>query len=98
MNSNAIAANCTKMGDAARKIERVMGKRIAAVALSHRIGTEYDAIVTGVNEHGTFVRILDPHAEGLLVHAQPGTDVGDKLRVRLVRADVRNAYIDFARA
>jgi exoribonuclease-2 len=34
----AIAANCTAKGDAARKVERDMSKRLAAIAMSHRIG------------------------------------------------------------
>ena len=35
---SAVAANCTSKGDAARKVERDMSKRIAAVAMSGRIG------------------------------------------------------------
>ena len=62
----AIAANCTLKEDAARKVEREMSKRIAAVAMSHRIGETFDAIVTGVTPNGTFVRVLQPHVEGLL--------------------------------
>jgi exoribonuclease II len=40
---DAIAKNCTLKEDAARKVERVMGKRIAAVALQHRIGETFRA-------------------------------------------------------
>ena len=94
----AIAANCTQKEDAARKVEREMSKRLAAVAMQKHIGEVFDAIVTGVTDHGTFVRILQPHVEGLLVQGQPGLDVGDKLRVKLVRTDVQKGYIDFARA
>jgi exoribonuclease-2 len=93
----AIASNCTVKEDAARKVEREMSKHLAAVAMSHRIGETFDAIVTGVTPHGTFVRVLQPHIEGLLVNAQ-GVDVGDKLRVKLERTDVQRGYIDFARA
>ena len=50
----AIAANCTQKGDAARKVEREMSKRLAAVALQHRIGTIFDAVVTGVNSQRNF--------------------------------------------
>jgi len=82
--------------DAARKVEREMSKRIAALAMSDKIGSTFDAIVTGVTPHGTFVRVLQPHIEGLLTQAQ-GVDVGDKLRVRLTRTDVQHGYIDFAR-
>jgi len=91
----AIASNCTVKEDAARKVEREMSKRLAAVAMSHRIGETFDAIVTGVTPHGTFVRILQPRVEGLLVQGQ-GVDVGDQLRVNLTRTDVQRGYIDFA--
>jgi exoribonuclease-2 len=94
---SAIAGNCTTKEDAARKVERGMSKRIAAVTMSSRIGQTFDAIVTGVTPKGTFVRVLQPHVEGLLVHGQ-GTDVGDKLRVKLISADPQRGYIDFVRA
>lgn len=93
-----IAAQCTRMEDAERKVSREMQKRIAAVAMSGRIGQEFAAIVTGVNEHGTFVRTIKPHVEGMLVRGQHGLDVGDKLRVTLVRTDPEHGFIDFARA
>ncbi|HET6142839.1 MAG TPA: RNB domain-containing ribonuclease [Candidatus Acidoferrales bacterium] len=93
-----IALNCTKKEDAARKVEREMSKRIAAVAMSNRIGEVFDAIVTGVNAHGTFVRVLKPAIEGLLAQGQQGVDVGDRLRVKLIRTNVQQGYIDFARA
>jgi exoribonuclease-2 len=94
----AIARNCTLKEDAARKVEREMSKRIAAVAMSRRIGDTFDAIVTGVTPSGTFVRVLTPHVEGLLARGQQGADVGDRLRVTLVSTDPQRGYIDFARA
>jgi VacB/RNase II family 3'-5' exoribonuclease len=93
----AIAANCTEKGDAARKVEREMSKRIAAVALQHRIGAIFDAIVTGVTPKGTFVRVLQPRVDGLLAQGQQGVDVGDKFQVKLIRTDVQRGFIDFAR-
>jgi VacB/RNase II family 3'-5' exoribonuclease len=93
----AIANNCTLKEDAARKVEREMSKRLAAVAMSHRIGETFDALVTGATPKGTFVRVMQPHVEGLLVQGQ-GLDVGDRLRVKLIRTDVQRGYIDFARA
>jgi exoribonuclease-2 len=92
-----IAKNCTEKEDAARKVERGMQKRIAAVAMGNRIGESFDAIVTGVTDHGTFVRVLKPHIEGLLVHGT-GADVGDKLRVKLISTDAQRGYIDFAKS
>jgi len=93
-----IATNCTVKEDAAHKVEREMSKRLAAVAMSNRIGEVFDAIVTGVTPHGTFVRVLKPHIEGLLAQGHQGVDVGDKLRVKLTRTDVQRGYIDFERA
>ena len=65
--------------------------------MSRRVGESFDAIVTGVTPRGTFVRVLHPHVEGLLVRGQHGVDVGDKLRVVLVRTDADRGFIDFAR-
>jgi exoribonuclease-2 len=94
---SAIAANCTEKGDAARKVEREMSKRLAAIAMQHRIGAIFDAIVTGATPKGTFVRALQPHVEGLLAQGAQGADVGDRLRVKLIRTDVQHGFIDFAR-
>jgi VacB/RNase II family 3'-5' exoribonuclease len=93
----AIAVNCTVKGDAARKVEREMSKRLAAIAMQKRIGEVFDAVVTGVTDTGTFVRIAQPHIEGLLAQGEQGLDVGDRLRAKLIRADVQKGYIDFAR-
>ena len=95
---NAIAQRCTQMEDAARKVEREMGKRIAAVVLHPRIGQSFRAIVTGVNQYGTFVRTLDPHVEGMLVHGGHGLDVGDRVTVKLISTDPQRGFIDFAAA
>jgi VacB/RNase II family 3'-5' exoribonuclease len=93
----AIAANCTAKATAERKVEREMQKRIAAVALHDRIGNVFRAIVTGVLERGTFVRTINPHVDGMLVHGQQGVDVGDELTVKLLRTDPVHGFIDFAR-
>ncbi|HYL93371.1 MAG TPA: RNB domain-containing ribonuclease, partial [Alphaproteobacteria bacterium] len=68
----AMAQNCTLKEDAARKVEREMSKRIAAVAMSNRIGEMFDGIVTGVTQFGTFVRVVKPHVEGMLAQGQAG--------------------------
>jgi VacB/RNase II family 3'-5' exoribonuclease len=94
----AIAANCTQKEDAAKKVERDMSKRLVAVAMQNRIGEIFDAIVTGVTESGTFVRVMQPHLEGLLAQGEQGLDVGDRLRAKLIRADPQRGFIDFARA
>jgi exoribonuclease R len=73
---SAIASICTEKENAARKVEREMSKRISAVVMSDRVGETFDAIVTGVNVHGTFVRVLEPHLEGLLQRGQQGLRCG----------------------
>ena len=94
---DSIARNCTLKEDAARKVERVMSKRIAAVALQHRIGDSFAGVVTGVTPKGVFVRVSSPPAEGLLIRGQQGVDVGDQLQVKLVSTDPQRGYLDFAR-
>ncbi|MGA8041753.1 MAG: RNB domain-containing ribonuclease [Terracidiphilus sp.] len=96
---DAVAQHCTLMEDSARKVEREMQKRIAAVVLQPRIGESFRAIVTGVNHYGTFVRTLDPHVEGMLVNAgRPGMralDVGDRVTVTLASTDPQRGFVDF---
>ncbi|MGC1463988.1 MAG: RNB domain-containing ribonuclease [Terracidiphilus sp.] len=93
---SAMAARCTLMEDNARKVERDMQKRIAAVVLHPRIGQSFQAIVTGVNNYGTFVRTLDPHVDGMLVQGGKGLDVGDKVTVKLISTNPEKGFIDFA--
>jgi exoribonuclease-2 len=93
----AIAEHCNDRDKAARKVERAMLKRAQAQALSHNIGQHYKAIVTGSGPKGTFVRVLQPAVEGMLVHGGAGLDVGDRVNVTLVHTDVAKAFIDFAR-
>ena len=92
---NAIAVRCTLMEDNARKVEREMQKRIAAVVLHPRIGQSFPAIVTGVNHYGTFVRTLDPHVDGMVVQGGKGLDVGDRVTVKLISTDPQRGFIDF---
>jgi exoribonuclease-2 len=94
---DSIAKNCTLKEDAARKVERAMSKRIAAVALQHRIGETFAAVVTGVTPNGVFVRISNPPAEGILARGQQGVDVGDQIQVKLISTDPQRGYLDFAR-
>jgi VacB/RNase II family 3'-5' exoribonuclease len=90
-----LARQCTVEEDAAKKVERQVGKSAAAMLLEPRIGERFDAIVTGASAKGTWVRLLHPPIEGRLVSGFEGMDVGRTLRVQLIRTDVERGYIDF---
>ena len=93
----AIARNCTLKEDAARKVERTVRKIAAAILFSDRIGQRFKAIVTGKNQSGTFVRVLDPPVEGMLVRGGAGVDVGDEIDVELLSTNPKRGFIDFGR-
>jgi exoribonuclease-2 len=91
----ALAEHCTAQEDAANKVERQVGKSAASLLLESRVGEKFDAIVTGAAAKGTWVRIFHPPVEGKLMQGFKGVDVGDKMRVQLVRTDVDRGFIDF---
>jgi len=64
--------------------------------LESHIGREFDAIVTGAADKGTWVRINKPVAEGRVVRGAQGLDVGDHVRVKLLGVDIERGFIDFA--
>ncbi len=74
-----------------------MRKSEAALLLESRIGQRFDALVTGAGSDGIWVRIFTPPAEGKLVSGDGALRVGDKLRVKLVSANVERGFIDFVR-
>jgi exoribonuclease R len=94
---DATARNCTLKEDAARKVQRDMTKRIAAVALADRVGQKFAAVVTGVTPKGVFVRISEPPVEGRLMRGDQGVDVGDQIQVTLLSTDAQRGFIDFGR-
>jgi exoribonuclease-2 len=91
-----LARHCTEQEDNAAKVERQVRKSAAALLLATRIGARFEAIVTGASDKGTWVRISGPSAEGRVVRGSEGLDVGDRVRVELVRTDVARGFIDFA--
>jgi exoribonuclease R len=77
-------------------VERQVSKSAAAMLLESRIGSVFDAIVTGATDKGTWVRLRAPLAEGRVVQGFQGLDVGDRVRVKLARVDIERGFIDFA--
>jgi VacB/RNase II family 3'-5' exoribonuclease len=93
-----IATQCTTQEDAANKVERQVRKSAAAMVVQSMIGDQFDAIVTGASNKGTFVRVASPPIEGKLMAPRPGLDVGDRLRVRLSGVNIDRGFIDFQQA
>ncbi|HKP35275.1 MAG TPA: RNB domain-containing ribonuclease [Pyrinomonadaceae bacterium] len=92
-----IAAHCTERENAARKVQRKMRKVAAALLLKNQIGSQFNAIVTGATEKGTFARIVKPPVDGRVVKGDRGMRVGEKVKVRLISTDPERGFIDFAR-
>ena len=72
-----------------------MRKIAGAVSMADNIGETFDAIVTGVNPKGTFVRLIHPPVEGRVTHGEHGLDVGERTRVKLLSTDPVRGFIDF---
>jgi len=94
----ALAKHCTEEEDAAKKVERQVGKSAAAMVMESKIGEKFDAIVTGASDKGTWVRLLHTPIEGRLIRGFEGMDIGHRLRVQLILTDVERGYIDFKKA
>ncbi len=92
---DVLATHCTEAEDAATKVERRVEKSAVAILLESRIGEQFDSIVTGASEKGTWVRLLTIPIEGKLVQGFEGMDVGERLRVKLTSVDVQQGFIDF---
>jgi exoribonuclease-2 len=92
---DVLATHCTESEDAANKVERQVEKSADALLLESRIGEQFDSIVTGASEKGTWVRLLDLPVEGKLVNGFEGLDVGQRVRVQLIETDVQRGFIDF---
>ena len=93
----ALAKHCTLQEDSAKKVERQVEKSAAAMVMESKIGEEFDAIVTGASDKGTWVRLMHPPIEGKLISGVEGMDVGHRLRVKLVHTDAERGFIDFKR-
>ena len=94
----AIAQQCNLQEAAARKVERTMEKRVAAVALADSIGKTFHGVITGSGDKGVYVRVFHPPVEGKMVRGEQGLDVGDTVDVTLLHTDPQHAFIDFGRA
>ena len=88
-----LARHCTAQEDAANKVERRLRKSEAALLLSERLGEIFEGVITGSGRGNTWVRIVNPPAEGKLLGAE--RRIGERLMVRLEGTDFERGYIDF---
>lgn len=92
-----LAVRLTDREKASQKVERFVRKAAAAVLLQERIGDSFEAFVTGASEKGTYVRLIDPPAEGRVMQGEQGLRVGQRVRVRLTATNPYKGFIDFER-
>ena len=90
-----LALHCTQQEDSAQKVERRVRKSEAALVLETRIGQIFEGIVTGADAQSTWVRTFTPPVEGKLVGDRPHLNIGQRVQLRLVVADVEHGFIDF---
>jgi exoribonuclease R len=78
----------------ARAVERACADAVEAAVLQHRVGEVFDAVV--VDEAGKgdlMVQVTEPAVSAL---AEGKADLGDRVRVELVEADVVNHVVRFS--
>jgi len=92
-----LAQHCTRQEDAANKVERQVRKSAAALLLEHRLGEQFDGVITGASAKGIWVRVFEPPVEGKVVHGFGTLEVGQQVRVELTAIDVEHGFIDFVR-
>ena len=78
-------------------MERQLQKSAVALLIANRIGEQFDGVITGASEKGTWVRLYRLPVEGRVEKGQQGLDVGDRVRVRLTDVNVERGFIDFER-
>lgn len=90
-----IAYWCTDRERASKKVERFMKKAEAAFILSGRVGQSFNSIVTGVSEHGTYARLIEPPVEGRIIRGGRNLKVGQRIVVKLIKLNPDKGFIDF---
>lgn len=90
-----LAARCTEKENDANKVERQVKKCAAAAMLRPRVGQEFDAVVSGINASGMWVRLLHPPVEGKLLGEAKHLDIGHRVHVRLDSVNPERGFIDF---
>lgn len=90
-----LAVHCTERARMADKVERRLRKSAAALFLQSRVGEIFEATVTGVKNGKVYARLIEPPIEGRVTRNERGLDVGDRITVKLIKADPETGFIDF---
>ena len=88
---------CTEKETSADKVKRSVMKSVIALYLKDSIGKTFDAYVTGANEFGTWVRLINTAIEGKLVQGYQNVNVCDKIKVKLISVSVEKGFLDFVK-
>lgn len=118
-DKNTLEAQCKHSSDAensAVAAERASVKYKQVEFMKDKQGSDYDAVIIGVNEAGIFIRLDENQIEGMVPISEMDDDyydydrkkycifgrhsskkycMGDKIRVKLVKADLLRRHIDF---
>lgn len=92
-----IALRLTEAEQDAKKAERSAEKSAIATLLENRIGERFQAVVSGKNAKGVWVKISNPPVEGFLSNGGQLNE-GKKITVVLTSVNVEKGKIDFKRA
>ncbi|MDQ1712565.1 MAG: hypothetical protein QOE45_2015 [Frankiaceae bacterium] len=80
-------------GNLERELERAVLDYVEAAVLAHRVGETFDAVVTAVDERGATIQLADPAVRARVAGRAP---LGERVRVRLARADPATRTVAFA--
>jgi ribonuclease R len=89
-----LALHSSEREVAAAEAERDSVKLKIVEFMADKIGTEYDAVISGVSDRGLYVELNDIHAEGMMRIRDLGDDyfIHDQHRYRLVGERTKKAY------
>ena len=92
-----IAAQCSKMEDAARAVERKVVKHAVLLLMEPRVGESFDAVVTDASKENARITLLSPVVDGRLDEGAARSE-GERVRVKLTAVDVAGGKLSFSAA